>query len=112
MYLAISVLGLAIGAAGVVFGMWQRQRAAVLREQLIAFHRAGMEKDKMLEQALDNYERAQKLVEEWEKTAKEEHEAAEKWMNAAKAARHNALLEVENLLNYNGTGAGQHEITE
>lgn len=89
MYLAFSVLGLAIGAAGAVFGAWQRRKIKVLKDQLLAFNAAGIEKDKQLETAL---------------------ELAEKWQNAAEAARHNALIEVENLLNYNGTGAGQHEI--
>ena len=91
MYLAISLLGLAVGLAGAAFGVWQRRRTQVLQNQLLAFHAAGLEKDEQLKKALA---------------------LAEKWQNAAETARRNALLEVENLLNYNGTGEGQHEITE
>lgn len=91
MYLVFSIAAGMLGVLGWLFGIWQARRAKVAREQMIAFHKAGLEMKSKVQDAQDE---------------------AARWKHAAEAARHNALLEVQNLMNYSGSEAGQHDLSD
>lgn len=94
MYLLFSVLIVAFFlAAGVAWALFCKRETKVLRDQLVAFHEAGLKKDKELREAQNEIARLRGERDE-----------------VLQAGRERAVQEMRNLLSYNGTAHGQEEI--